>query len=60
MIPLGGFPIAMRILIEQRGTDPQLTEVEKMVYDAIIRCGKLPGGGVLLVDREDDGEDDDE
>jgi hypothetical protein len=60
VIPMGGFPTAMRVLLERRGPDPELTEVEKMVYDAIVRCRKLPGGGVLLVDREDDGKDDDE
>jgi len=37
VIPMGRFHIAMRVLIEKRGTDPILTENEKLVYDAILR-----------------------
>lgn len=49
----GGFHIAARFLIERRGTDPTLTEDEKLVFDAIVRERRLPGGGVRLVDEYD-------
>jgi hypothetical protein len=54
-IPLNGFPIAMKKIIEWRGTDLELTEKEKLVYDAILASGRLPGGVVNLVEdhRED-------
>lgn len=42
--------IPMRIIIEERGTDPTLTPDERLVYDAIIRESRLPGGAVRLVD----------
>ena len=51
VIPLGGFPTACNVLVRERGTDPILSENEKLVYDAIIRERRLPGGGVLLVDE---------
>lgn len=44
VIPLGGFPIAMRILIEQRGTDPQLTEVEKWFMMPLYVAGNFRAG----------------
>jgi len=50
VIPMGGFHIAMKVLIRERGTDPDLTEDEKMVYDAILRERRLPGGGVILLE----------
>ena len=48
-IPLNGFPIAMKKIIEWRGIDLELTEKEKLVYDAILASGRLPGGAVNLV-----------
>ena len=48
----GGFHIAAKVLIRQRGTDPILTEDEQLVYDAIIREKRLPGGGVRLIDKD--------
>lgn len=41
--------IPMRLLLEERGTDPTLTPDEQLVYDAILREGRLPGGAVRLV-----------
>jgi hypothetical protein len=40
----------MRLLIEARGTDVTLTPDEQLVYDAILREGRLPGGGIRLVE----------
>jgi hypothetical protein len=51
VIPLGGFPTACNVLVRKRGTDPILTEDEKLVYDAILRERRLPGGGALLVNE---------
>lgn len=36
--------IPMRLVIEERGTDPELTDDERLVYQAILREGRLPGG----------------
>ncbi len=49
-IPTGGANIGARILIRERGTDITLTENEQLVYDAIKREGRLPGGCVMLVE----------
>lgn len=50
VIPVNGFPIAMKKIIEWRGTDLELTDREKLVYDAILASGRLPGGAVNLVE----------
>lgn len=42
--------IPMRLIIEERGDDPTLTPDELLVYDAIIRERRLPGGAVHLLD----------
>lgn len=34
----------MRLVVEERGTDPELTDDERLVYEAILREGRLPGG----------------
>jgi hypothetical protein len=47
-IPSGGAHIGMRLLIEGRGTDPDLSPDEQLVHDAIVREGRLPGGSVVL------------
>jgi hypothetical protein len=49
-IELGGFPIATNVIIRQRGTDITLSEDEQLVYDAILRERRLPGGSVRLVE----------
>ena len=49
----GGAHIGMRLLIEKRGTDITLDADEQLVYDAILREGRLPGGSVRLVDEVD-------
>ena len=46
----GGAHIGMRLLIEKRGTDISLTPDEQLVFDAILKEKRLPGGGVRLVD----------
>jgi hypothetical protein len=47
-ISLGGFPVAMNVLERSRGRDINLSENEQLVYDAIVRERRLPGGGVLF------------
>jgi hypothetical protein len=47
---LGGAHIGARLLVEARGTDITLTPDERLVYDAILRDGRLPGGAVRLVE----------
>jgi hypothetical protein len=42
--------IPMRHVIEERGVDFDLTEDEQLIYDAIIREGRLTGGMVRLID----------
>jgi tetratricopeptide (TPR) repeat protein len=44
----GGANVALRRLIETRGTDIVLKPDEQLVYDAIIRERRLPGGSVIL------------
>lgn len=51
-IPTGGRDIGMRLLIERRGTDITLTPDEQLVYDAIVRSGRLSGGSVVLLEEE--------
>jgi hypothetical protein len=46
----GGFPIAANVIICQRGADITLTEDEQLVYDAILRERRLPGGSVRLAE----------
>jgi guanosine-3',5'-bis(diphosphate) 3'-pyrophosphohydrolase len=48
--------IPMRHVIEERGVDPELTEDERLVYEAIIREGRLPGGAVRLLDPKPKGD----
>ena len=52
-IPNGGAPIAMRLLIEERGTDIELNADEQLVYAAIVREARLPAGHVVLVPHSD-------
>ena len=47
-IELGGGWIGMNILIRERGTDISLRSDEQLVFDAIIRSRRLPGGSVIL------------
>lgn len=44
-----GFATGLRITIETRGRDPELSEDEYLVYEAILRENRLPGGGVKLI-----------
>ncbi len=44
-----GFATGLRITIETRGRDPELGEDEYLVYEAILREKRLPGGGARLV-----------
>ena len=43
--------IPARILLQQRGPDLELTDDERLVYEAILREGRLPGGSVILLDE---------
>jgi hypothetical protein len=47
----GGFPVAFHKIIEWRGTDIELTEKEKLIYDAIIGEERTPGGMVKLIEE---------
>lgn len=49
-IPTGGLHIGANLLIEERGTDITLSAKERLVYDAILRERRLPGGNVILVE----------
>jgi hypothetical protein len=40
-------------IIEQRGLEFELTEDELLVYEAIRRERRLPGGSVVLLDEEE-------
>ena len=51
-IGTGGMHIGMRLLIEERGRDIILTAQEQLVYDAIKRKRRLPGGAVRLVAKD--------
>jgi hypothetical protein len=48
-----GFATGLRITIETRGRDPELSDTEFLVYEAILREGRLPGGGVKMVNSPD-------
>lgn len=48
----GGMHIGMRLLIAERGRDITLTPDEQVVYDAIVREKRLPGGAVHLVPEQ--------
>ena len=48
-IPNGGLHIAANVIIRKRGEDITLTKDEQLVFDAILREGRLPGGSVMLV-----------
>ena len=41
--------IPMNLVLRERGTDPTLTAEEQLVYDAIVREHRLPGGAVRLI-----------
>jgi hypothetical protein len=51
-IPIGGFSIAANIVVRERGEDITLTEDEQLVYDALLREKRLPGGSVILISEE--------
>jgi hypothetical protein len=48
-----GFATGLRITIETRGVNPELSEDEYLVYEAILRENRLPGGGARLVNSQD-------
>ena len=49
-IPLGGFPTAMNVIFRRRGLSSALSEKEWLVFEAINKEKRLPGGGVILVE----------
>ena len=55
----GGFHIGMNVILRTRGRDPVLSEGEQLVYDAIIREGRLPGGAVILLPEQCNDKSDD-
>ena len=48
-----GIYIGMGILIKDRGTDISLSPDEQLVYDAIIKEKRTPGGSVILIDKKE-------
>lgn len=44
--------IPMRLGAQERGRDLTLTEDEQLVYDAILREARLPGGVMRLAERQ--------
>lgn len=48
-----GFATGLRITIETRGREPELSEDEYLVYEAILREKRLPGGAARLVNAPD-------
>ncbi|MBI9050782.1 MAG: hypothetical protein JEZ00_15285 [Anaerolineaceae bacterium] len=49
LIPMGGFPTAVKVISRTRGFNPILCEQEQLVYDAIIREKRLPAGGAVFI-----------
>ena len=52
----GSFPIALRNIIEWRGTDITLTEKEKLIDDAIIKEGSMLGNLEKLTEYYPEGD----
>jgi hypothetical protein len=50
-VPRPHFHIPMNLIIQERGTDITLSPDEQLVYNAILKENKLPGGSVRLVDE---------
>jgi len=50
-IDTGRSPIAANIIIRERGVDITLSDEERLLYDAILRENRLPGGSVRLVSK---------
>ena len=48
----GGMHIGMRVILRTRGRNPVLSEDEQLVYDAILRERRLPGGSVLIIQEK--------
>lgn len=48
-ISMEGASIQLRLLLQRRGTDFELTPDEQLVYEALLRERRLPGGGAHLV-----------
>jgi len=42
------------VIIRRRGRDITLSPDEQLVYDAILKDRRLPGGGVILVPETDE------
>lgn len=53
-INMGGGHIQSRVLIRNRGLDIELRPDEKLVYEAILRERRLPGGHVLVLPHPED------
>jgi hypothetical protein len=46
-----GPSIQLKHVISRRGPDLVMTDEERLVYEAILRDGVLPAGGVIFVGR---------
>jgi hypothetical protein len=45
----GGAEIGLRVLVQERGIDIELTENERLVFEAIKACGDVPAGCAVLL-----------
>jgi hypothetical protein len=48
-MPGGGRDIGLRVLVQRRGIDIELSEAEQIVFDAIGAEGDVPGGCAMLI-----------
>lgn len=45
----GGAEIGLRVLVQERGIDIELSENERLVFDAITAPGDVPAGCAVLL-----------
>jgi hypothetical protein len=50
--PFGGREIGLRVVIEGRGLDPELSEAEREVLWVLRELGEVPGGRAVLIEGE--------
>ena len=49
MTPARGAEIGLRVLVQERGVDIDLSETERIVFDAITASGETPAGCAVLL-----------
>lgn len=59
-INTAGFPALFGHILHHRGVDLELTEKEQLVFDAILRSGRLPGGMVNVIEEVCDNDETEE